>query len=200
MPASASRGGFAQGYLGYGSDDHEIDAQGRGRFDGSRCRRQPWLAGAKAGYLLPVGGFRLGPVVALDYAKAKVDGYTEDGDAALTLNVDEMDYSSLTGSAGIELRGDFAGGGVQLRPFAAATVEKDFNGDGRTVHFAQTSAPTIVNSFTYADRSKKAYGRLAGGASAAILSQVSLDVAMSSTFGKKQGEEVSAHVGFKVGF
>ena len=200
MPASASAAGSSRAISATAAtimrssrrgviDSMEADA------DGSHT-----LAGAKAGYLFPVGGFRLGPVVALDYAKAKVDGYTEDGDAALTLNVDEMDYSSLTGSAGIELRGDFAGGGVQLRPFAAATVEKDFNGDGRTVHFAQTSAPTIVNSFSYDDRSKKAYARVAGGASAAILTNVSLDVAGSSTFGKKQGEEVSAHVGLKVGF
>ena len=193
-------GGFAQGYLGYGSDDHEISRRGvidsmDADVDGSH-----WLAGAKAGYLFPMGGFRLGPVVALDYAKAKVDGYTEDGDAALTLNVDDMDYKSLTGSAGVELRGDFAGGGVQLRPFAAATVEKDFSGDGRTVHFSQTASPTIVNRFSYGDRSTKAYARVAGGASAAILSNVSLNVAGSSTFGKKQGDEVSAHVGLKVGF
>ena len=188
-------GGFAQGYLGYGKDKHEIERQGvidemEADPDGSH-----WLAGAKAGYLMPVGGFRLGPVVALDYAKAKVDGYTEDGDAALTLNVDSLNYSSLIGSAGIEARGDFAGGGVQLRPFVAATIEKDFKGDSRTVHFAQTSAPIIVNSFAYDDRSKKAYARVSGGASAAILTNVALDVAGSATFGKKQGEDVSAHVG-----
>lgn len=193
-------GGFAQGYLGYGSDNHKIKRAGvidsmTASPDGSH-----WLAGAKAGYLFPVGGFRLGPIVALDYAKAKVDGYTEDGDAALTLNVDSMTFKTLTGSAGLELRGDFAGGGVQLRPYAAATVEKDFSGDGRTVQFALTAAPTIVNSFAYDDRSTKAYARLSGGASAAILNNVSLDVAGSGTFGKKQGEDVSAHLGVKIGF
>ena len=98
------------------------------------------------------------------------------------------------------MRGDFAGGGVQLRPYAAATIEKDFTGDSRTAHFSQTSAPVIVNSFAYDDRSKSAYARLSGGASAAILTNVSLDVAGSATFGKKQGEDVSAHLGIKVGF
>ena len=193
-------GGFAQGYLGYGKDKHDIERQAvidemEASPDGSH-----WLVGAKAGYLMPMGGFRVGPVVAVDYAKAKVDGYTEDGDAALTLNVDSMNYSSLTGSAGIEARGDFAGGGVQLRPFAAATIEKDFKGDGRTVLYSQTSAPIIVNSYAYDDRSKKAYGRLTGGASAAILTNVGMDVALSSTFGKKQGNEISAQLGVKVGF
>jgi len=193
-------GGFAQGYLGYGSDDHDITRKGvidsmKASPDGNH-----WLAGAKAGYLMPVGGFRVGPVIALDYAKAKVDGYTEDGDAALTLNVDSFNYSALIGSAGIELRGDFAGGGVQLRPYAAATVEKDFTGDSRTAHYSQTSAPIIVNSFNYDDRSTKAYGRVSGGASAAILTNVALDVAGSATFGKKQGNDVSAYLGLKVGF
>ena len=37
---------------------------------------------------MPLGIMRAGPVVAIDYAKAKVDGYTEEGDAALALNVD----------------------------------------------------------------------------------------------------------------
>ena len=193
-------GGFAQGYLGYGSDDHDISRKGvidsmKASPDGNH-----WLAGAKAGYLMPAGGFRVGPVVALDYAKAKVDGYTEDGDAALTLNVDSFNYSALIGSAGVEVRGDFAGGGVQLRPFAAATIEKDFTGDSRTAHYSQTSAPIIVNSYSYDDRSTKAYARVSGGASAAILTNVALDVAGSATFGKKQGEDVSAHLGLKVGF
>ena len=193
-------GGFAQGYFGYGKDDHKI--RRAGVIDAMRAdpNGNHTIAGAKAGYLMPMGIVRVGPVVALDYAKAKVDGYTESGDAALTLNVDSLHYRALTGSAGLELRGDFAGSGIQLRPFIAATIDKDFTGDGRTIFYAQTSAPIIVNHYAYEDRSKKAYARLAGGASAAILSGVSLDAAASSTFGKKQGEEVSAHIGVKIGF
>ena len=118
----------------------------------------------------------------------------------LTLNVDDLTYRSLRGSIGAELRGDFAGGGVQLRPFASAVIEKDFTGDGRTVRFAQTSAPTIVNSFAFDDASKKAYGRFSGGFSAAILSSVTLDAAASLTAGKDQGEETSAQVGIRIGF
>ena len=75
-----------------------------------------FIAGAKGGYLMPLGSVRVGPVIALDYAKAKVDSYTETGDPVLTLNVDSLSYKSLRGSVGLEVRGDFAGGGVQLRP------------------------------------------------------------------------------------
>ena len=196
----AIAGGFAQGYAGYGWDKHDIDRAGVVEGMEADPKGHHFLIGAKGGYLMPMGGVRVGPVVALDYAKAKVDGYVESGDPALTLNVDSVSYNSLRGSAGVELRGDFEGGGVQLRPFASALVEKDFSGDERTVRFAQTASPIIVNSFDFADASKKAYGRFSGGFSAAILTGVSLDVAGSATVGKDQGEETSAHLGVRIGF
>ncbi len=192
-------GGFAQGYAGYGRDKHDIRRSGvvegmRAKPDGSH-----WLAGVKAGYLMPFGTVRLGPVLALDYAKAKVDSYTESGDPALTLNVDAVSARALTGSLGAELRGDFLTGGMQLRPFAAAAIEKDLLGDGRTVRFAQTSAPTIVNSWQLEDRSKKAYGRLSAGGSAEIFRQVTLNALVSGSLGRDDGNDVSAHVGLRFG-
>jgi outer membrane lipase/esterase len=193
-------GGFVQGYAGYGWDKHDIDRAGVVEDMEADPKGHHFIAGGKAGYLMPLGTVRVGPVIGLDYAKAKVDGYTEEGDPALTLNVDSLSYKSLRGSLGLEVRGDFGGDGVHLRPFAAAAVEKDFSGDERTLRFAQTSAPTIVNSFALEDASKKAYGRFSGGFSAAIFTNVSLDVAGSATIGKDQGDETSAHVGVRVGF
>jgi len=193
-------GGFVQGYAGYGWDKHKIERAGVVEDMDADPKGHHFIAGAKGGYLMPLGSIRVGPVIALDYAKAKVDSYIEDGDPALTLHVDSLSYKSLRGSAGVEVRGDFGGGGVQLRPFAAAVVEKDFTGDARTIHFAQTSAPTIVNSFALEDASKKAYGRFSLGFSAAIFSNVSLDVGGSTTIGKDQGDETSAQLGFRVGF
>jgi outer membrane autotransporter protein len=193
-------GGFAQGYAGYGWNKHDIDRAGVVDPMEADPKGNHFIAGAKGGYLFPLGSVRVGPVVALDYAKAKVDGYTEDGDPVLTLNVDSLSYSSLRGSLGVELRGDFGGGGVQLRPYASAAIEKDFTGDERTIHFSQTSAPTIVNHFALEDGSKKAYGRIAGGFSAEILTNVSLDAGGSATIGKDQGEETSAQIGVRLGF
>ena len=60
------------------------------------------VAGAKGGYLMSFSALKVGPIVALDYAKAKVDGYTEAGDAALTLNVSGQSLKAFTGQAGIE--------------------------------------------------------------------------------------------------
>lgn len=193
-------GGFVQAYAGYGWNEHDIERAGVVEEMEADPDGNHFIAGAKGGYLMPLGSVRVGPVVALDYAKAKVDSYTETGDPVLTLNVDSLTYRSLRGSIGVELRGDFAGGGVQIRPFASAVVEKDFTGDERTVHFSQTSAPEIVNSFTFEDASKSAYGRISGGFNAAIMQSVSLDVGGSATVGKDQGEETSAQLGLRFAF
>ena len=192
-------GAFAQAYAGFGWDKHDLKRQGvidamEADVDGSHS-----VAGIKAGYLMPVGPVRLGPVAALDYARAKVDSYVEDGDEALTLAVDSVRYRSLRGSLGAELRGDFGGNGIQLRPYAAAVVEKDFKGDDRAFRFAQTSAPEIVNGWEVGG-SKKAYGRLTTGGSAAILDNLTLDLSLSATSGKPNGNETSGHLGLKMGF
>ena len=196
----AIAGAFAQGYVGYGWDDLDIEREGvvegmRASTDGSH-----WLAGAKAGYLMPVGVMRAGPVVALDYAKAKVDGYAESGDAALTLDVSSVKAKSFTGGVGLEVRGDFDTSGVSVRPYLSAMVEKELSDGSRTVRFAQTSAPGIVNSWSLGERSKKAYGRISGGGSAEILNGVAMNAVMSTTVGRDDGNDVSAQVGLNVGF
>ena len=70
-------GGFVQGYAGYGWDKHDIERAGVVEEMEADPDGNHFIAGAKGGYLMPLGGVRVGPVVALDYAKAKVDGYTE---------------------------------------------------------------------------------------------------------------------------
>ena len=191
-------GGFVQGYAGYGSDDHDVSRFGVIDSMDADTDGHHWIAGAKAGYLMALGGIRLDPVAALDYAKVKVDGYSEDGDAALTLNVDSIKADSLRGSLGAELRADLGDGGTRFRPYGSAVIEKEFSDGERSVHFAQTSAPGIVNSFAFDDISKKAYGRFTGGASAAIVGGVTMDASLSFTAGKQQGEETSAHVGLSL--
>ncbi|WP_300973444.1 autotransporter domain-containing protein [Sphingomonas sp. LHG3406-1] len=191
---------FVQGHAGAGRTDYDIRRTGviddlTASPNGSHV-----IAGAKAGYLANVGAFRLGPVVSIDYARAKVDGYTEEGDAALSLNVGKQRYSALVGGAGLELRGDFEGGGAALRPFASAMIEKDLEGDSRTLAFSQTSAPTIVNSWNLGERDKGIYSRFSGGASAQLTSRIQLDVLASTTAGKDQGNEVSVHGGVRFGF
>ena len=192
---------FGQAYLGYGKDKHDITRTGvvdpmTSDPDGSH-----FVAGAKGGYLFPFAGLQAGPVVGLDYAKAKVDDYTETGDPALTLNVSDQTYEALTGNLGLELRGAAGVPGlVGVRPYAQLLLEKDFKGDGRTIFYAQTSAPGIVNSFDYEPRSKHMYGRLNVGGAATIMTGIDVEAGISATAGKKQGNDVAGQLGVRIGF
>ena len=186
---------FGQAYLGYGKDSLHIRRTGvvedlSGSPDGNH-----FTAGAKGGYLMPFGGVRVGPIVAIDYAHAKVDGYTENGDAALTLNVDSTSLSAMTGQIGVEARGEMAG----FRPFVALTAEHDFTGDDRVIHFSQTSAPLIVNSWS-ATRDKETYGRVTGGATAEVTGGLSIDASASSTLGRKGSEEMGGQLSVRMRF
>lgn len=191
---------FAQAHLGYGRDKHRLTRTGvvdgmTARPDGSHV-----LAGAKAGYMMPMGPVGIGPVVALNYAKAKIDAYSEAGDPALTLNVSKQSFEALTGGVGLELHGSAGVPGLGVRPYASAMLESDLKGDSRTIHYAQTSAPGIVNRFDYPDRSGGVYGRFTAGAEAAVLGGLSLQAAASTTVGRDQGNDVSAHLGLGFGF
>ena len=193
---SLSLGGlFGQAYLGYGKDRNRIARTGVIDDMTARPHGSHTVVGAKGGYLMSLAALKVGPIVALDYARAKVNGYTESGDAALTLNVGSQSYKSLTGQAGLELRGDLAG----LHPFVDATVEHEFTGDDRLISFAQTSAPVIVNSWTVPGR-KQTYGRLSGGASANLMGGISIDAAATTTLSRKGGNEVGGQIGLKAKF
>jgi outer membrane lipase/esterase len=196
----AIAGAFAQAYLGYGWDDLDIRRQGVVENMRADTNGDHWLAGAKAGFLFPVGIMRAGPVVAIDYAKANVDDYTETGDPALTLNVDSTSAKSLVGGIGAELRGDFDTSGVSVRPYLSAMLEKELANGSRTLHFSQTSAPGIVNSWALGDRPDGLYGRISGGGSAQILNGVTLNTVLSTTVGRDNGNDVSGQLGLNVGF
>jgi len=188
---------FGQAQLGYGSDKHHIHRTGVADEMSADPDGHHILAGARGGYLMPFGMLSAGPVVGLDYAKAKVKGYTEDGDPALTLNVSDQSYEALTGNFGLEVRGAAAVPGAGVRPYVQALLEKDFIGDGRTIFYAQTDAPGIINRFDYESRSKKLYGRLNGGISASVLG-IAIEASASTTVGKKQGNEVSGQIGVHI--
>ena len=191
---------FVQGHAGYGRTDYDITRAAVIDNLAASPEGSHVVAGAKAGFLTGLGPLRVGPVVALDYAKVKVDGYTETGDNALRLNVGAQRYSALVGGAGVELRGDFNAGGSSLRPFASAMLEKDLEGDSRTLTFSQANSPTIVNRFDLGERDKSVYTRFTAGASAQLTSSIQLDVSGSTTAGKDMGNDVSVQGGVRVGF
>jgi outer membrane lipase/esterase len=192
---AASGGLFGQGYLGYGWDENKITRTGVVDDMHASPNGSHFIAGAKGGYLMPVGPARVGPIAALDYARAKVDGYTESGDAALNLNVGGQSLKAVIGQIGLEARADFTG----IRPYLDLTAEHDFSGNGRVIGFAQTSAPTIVNHWTVS-RDKDTYGRASLGAAADLWNGGSLDAAVTTTIGRDGGRDTGAHIGVRASF
>ena len=193
---SLSMGGlFGQAYLGYGHDSDHITRSGVVQDMIAEPHGNHTVAGAKGGYLMSFMGLSAGPVVALDYARAKVGSYTETGDPALTLNVSQQSLKALTGDAGLELRGDISG----FHPFIDVTAEHDFTGNTRLITFSETSAPVIVNDWAVA-RGKETYARLSGGASAALFGAISLDAFATTTLGRNNGQEVGGQIGLKARF
>ena len=192
-------GGFVKVHAGYGWDDHDIERRGVVEGLDASPKGHHWLAGARAGYLMPMAGLSIGPVAALDYAKAKVKGYTEEGDSALALNVSSQSYKSLRGGLGLELRADL-GESQNLRPYLSAMVEKELSGNSRSIQFSQTSAPVIVNDFEFESPAKRAYGRFNVGGSTRLSTAVSLDAGVSLTVGRKYGNETSGQLALNVGF
>jgi outer membrane autotransporter protein len=186
---------FGQAYVGYGKDRNRLTRAGVVQDMSARPDGSHTIAGAKAGYLIGFHGLRVGPILAADYARARVEGYTETGDPALTLSVGGQSLKAFTGQAGVELRGEIAG----LRPYVDLVAEHDFSGDHRLISFAQTSAPGIVNHWGVS-RGKDTYGRLSGGASANLTSGVSLDAFVSTTLGRDAGQEVGGNLGLKARF
>ena len=193
-------GFFGQGYVGYGNDKYDIERVGvidelTASPDGSHV-----VAGIKGGYLLSldglISGLRAGPIAAIDYAKAKVDGYTEDGDAALALSVNKQSLKATTAQLGVEGRLQLVEG---VSPYFTLAAERELSGDGRVIRFAQTSAPTIVNLWNI-ERDEETYGRTTSGASFSLWDGASLNTSISRTFGRDGGQEFGAQVGFKAGF
>ena len=193
---SLSEGGlFGQAYVGYGKDHDRITRMGVVQDMTARPSGSHTVAGAKGGYLMNMGPFGLGPIVALDYAKAKVGAYTEAGDPALTLNVSRQSLKAFTGQAGVEVRGSLAG----LHPFVDLTAERNFTGNDQLITFDQTDAPIIVNSWEVR-RGKETYGRLSGGASADLFGGLSIDAFVSTTLGRNHGQELGGNIGVKARF
>ncbi|HYJ30837.1 MAG TPA: autotransporter domain-containing protein, partial [Allosphingosinicella sp.] len=184
-------GAFVQGYAGIGSLDYDIERAAVIDNVTASPDGDTMTAGASAGFLLPMGSLQIGPVLALRYARAEIDGFTETGDPVLTLDVSEQRLTSLTGSAGIEARGDLSAGGLSIQPYGSVALEREFDGDARSLTYALTAAPEIVNIWNLPARSRDTYGRVTGGVNLSLASAISVQVQATGTLEAEQGNEVA---------
>lgn len=185
-------GGIGQGNLGIRRD--AVIDETLGETDADTI-----VAGGQVGYLFDLGQVRVGPVAGISYAKAQIDGFTETGDSVLTLNVSDQDIDQLVGSLGVELNADLEISGSRVSPFLSATVEKELDDDPRTIRYASTAAPEIVNQWVLAGNDET-YGRVSLGANLRITDGISVQVAGSTTIGQDNGDRSGASVALRVGF
>lgn len=183
---------FAQAYAGIGWHDVRVRRTGVADPLAASPHARSQVAGARAGWLAPIGAFRLGPTVAIDYAHARLGGYIEANDAAASLTVGAQRSEALLGSAGIEARFTAAGAIV---PWLRVAAEKALDGDGRTVRYAPTIAPTIGNAFVIDNSSRRLYGSLTGGVATALKGPVSINFEGRATFSRDTGNQVAGFLG-----
>lgn len=139
---------FAQGLLSYGTQSLTNTRTGVLAGDlTSNSNGRNAAAAAKFGYLFDAGAVRVGPIAGLTYASNRINGYTENGDAALSLAVGSQNVEALVGSAGLQVRFPFAVGRQIVSPYVNITAENDFKGNGRSIQYSAMSAPLIVNTW-----------------------------------------------------
>ena len=184
---------FAQGLVSYGTQSYKNTRSGVLLGDiTSAPSGTNGAAAAKVGYLYNTGGLRIGPIAGLTFASSTTHGYTENGDAALTLTVGRQTVEALVASAGVQLRFPMTLGGYALAPYVNITAEEDLRGNGRSIQYAATSAPLIVNTWNIDSSSKHVYGRVAAGAQSDIDATTALNLNLNTTFGRGGTNGVSA--------
>jgi outer membrane autotransporter protein len=193
-------GAFGEAYVGIGQLDYalrraavidEMEAD----TDGTSL-----VAGGEAGYLFELQGLKAGPVVGAQYARIKIDGFTETGDPVLTLNVSKRRASELVGFAGVEAEFESEMGGLGFAPFVKLLAEKELDSSGGSLSYALTAAPTIVNRFEPEQGPDDVYGRIEAGASLELSSRIALQLQASGTVEHPEHDEFSGFVGLKIGF
>jgi uncharacterized protein YhjY with autotransporter beta-barrel domain/phospholipase/lecithinase/hemolysin len=160
-----------------------------------------FVAAGKVGYLFDVGKSQVGPIGSLIYARARVNGYTENGDPVLALNVGQQTAEALIGSVGAQFRFPFLVSGRMINPYVNLTMDDDFIGNGRIIQFGATSAPLIVNNWTVPNStSQHVYGRVAAGVVAPVSNNVALTANVSQTFARQGGNDFYGNGGLKISF
>jgi outer membrane lipase/esterase len=192
---------FAQGLATIGFQDYRNTRPGVVDAITSNPDGSTFVIGGKTGYLFDIGPTQLGPIGGLTYAHAQVNGYTEQGDPALTFNVGRQTEEALIGSVGMQLRAPFIFHGQVINPYLNLTAEDDFIGNGRLIQFNASSAPLIVNNWNIPDgASREVYGRVTAGVVAPVWSNISFTANVSRSFARQSGDDFYGTGGLKVSF
>lgn len=192
---------FLQGQMSYGWLNYTNSRPGVV----SRINASPdgntFTTAFKGGYLFDLSpSLRVGPIGGLTYTQTHINGYTEKGDAVLTLSLNGQTAISLLGSLGAQARSAFSLGKTKVDSYLNCTVENNFKDSDRVIQYSATSAPLIVNSWTAKGASNHAFVRLAVGGDVALTNSVALRLNLSQTLDQPGGNDFFCTGGLNVKF
>ncbi|TLU85669.1 MAG: autotransporter domain-containing protein [Chlorobium sp.] len=192
---------FLQGLVSYGWLNYSNSRSGVVSKITAKPEGETFATALKGGYLFDVApSLRLGPIAGLNYLQAHVDGYSENGDPVLTLNLNEQTAKTVLGSVGAQARYAFDLGNTKLDSYMNFTVENNFEGSDRAIQYSATSAPRIVNSWTVTGAPNHAFVRLAAGANANLTSTIAVMLNLSQTIEQPGGNDFFCTGGLKISF
>lgn len=141
------------------------------------------------------GGLALGPDVAVQYERLRIDGYAEAETLSTAASFGRQRLESLTGRFGLVGR---SLPGEPVRFFARAGYEREFDDDPRTFTITPTGAPiSFTTPVTRADRDYVSYAFSVDGQ---VLGPLSLRAGVAGTALRNDRDSVTAFAGLSAAF
>ncbi|HOW53505.1 MAG TPA: autotransporter domain-containing protein [Syntrophorhabdaceae bacterium] len=147
-----TKGFFVDGQAGYGWSDYKntrrIVFPGLDRSASSSPTGRQFTLYGGTGYELNINKWMIVPTLSLQYIKLDIDGYTESGAGALSLNVDRQKAESLQGNIGGKLYYTWETGKGVIMPGIRASYGREFLRDSRNIisRLAQGSSPFSIET------------------------------------------------------
>ena len=161
--------------------------------------RSPWRR-IRGGDPFDFGRLRAGPIAGLTYIHSKVDGYTEQGDPQLTLNVSSLSVDALTGSVAVCFLAPFQSGSRFFVPYLNVTLEHNFGDSTQALSASLTQAPLSPVLSPVPSFDTRTYGRIDGGLTVQMGPQLSGTISASSTFARDEGNDYRVSAGLNYRF
>ncbi len=134
---------FLDGVLGYQSLRYELRRSLTATTGGVSGRRdgQQWFAALTAGADVERGRWQLSPYGRLEFARATLDGYSEQGDPIYALRYDDQDLGSTSANLGLRIDYRRATGWGLFAPQVRLEYQHDFTDDNNvTLRYADWTA------------------------------------------------------------
>ncbi|WP_199155510.1 autotransporter outer membrane beta-barrel domain-containing protein [Chromobacterium sp. ASV23] len=146
------------------------------------------------GYRLQYGSFTTGPVAGLDFAHAKVAGFSEQGNNSSSMTFGNQSLSSLVGRVGWQLDATIG----KFSPYGKVSYAHEFKQDDRSVTSGLVT--TIGDWTTSIGKPDNNWMEWTAGVSANFNKKVTAFGQLTATSGKNGGNQTGGNIGVAVSF